>query len=163
MRRLRLGALAALAVVAVGVVAAGWLEPVPEISAADAVVAADRAFARAGLEAEVEDDPARGTYVSDNQEPVDTWTVRATVRSAAVLVHLARAGAQPVSIDDRAPNGTQYVLSELEYRSVARSVDDPSLTRTVRRNIALTLGAVLVVADALALALVTERRRQEPR
>jgi hypothetical protein len=164
MRRLRLARCAAPAIVSIAAVGAGWLEDVPQITATEAVQAAEVAFERAGVTAEVDDAPAASTYVSRSQRrPVAVWTVRATVRTAPVVVFLARSGAQPVSIDDRSPNGSEYVLSDLEYGAVARSVDDPALTRAVRRNIALTLAAVLVVALSIAHAVLAERRSQESR
>ena len=163
MRRLLVILCAAVAIVSVGAVAAGWLEAVPDITAGEAVEAAEVAFERAGVVAEVEAIPAASTYVSRNQRAVEVWTVHATVRSAPVVVFLSRSGAQPVSIDDRSPNGTDYVLSDLEYDAVAGSVDDPALTRTVRRNIALTLAAVLVIGLAISHALLAERRSQEHR
>lgn len=163
MRR-RLARCAGPAIVSIVAVGAGWLEDVPQITAGEAVHAAEVAFERAGVAAEVEDPPAASTYVSRSQRrPVAVWTVRATVRAAPVVVLLARSGAQPVSIDDRSPNGTEHILSDVEYGAVARSIDDPALTQAVRRNIALTLAAVLVIALSISHALLVERRSQESR
>ena len=162
MRLLRVGG-ALLSLAAIATVGAGWLTDVPDITAAEATEAAEVAFERAGLTAELDADPLADTYVSRTRRPVEVWTVRATVRSAPIVVLLARSGAQPVSIDDRSPSGTEYVLSEIEYRAVASSIDDPAVGRVVRRNIALTVAAVLVVALAIAVALVTEPRPQESR
>jgi len=152
--RWRTVAAACVAAVAVVVVALGWLQRVPELTAADAVTATEDAFRGAGLDATVEPHPVRTTYASRTRDPVDVWAVRATVRAEPVQLQLARDGAQPVAIDDRTLDGATYVLSELEYESVARHVDDPALARVVRRNISLTTAAVLVVAMALAHAAV---------
>ncbi len=145
---------AAAAVVAVGSVAAGWLEEAPELTAADAVEATQAAFDDAGLDASVQTDPVRATYESRAREPVAVWSVLVTVREEPVQLQIARSGARPIAIDDRTLDGSAYVLSELEYESVADHVDDPALARTVRRNIVLTLAAVAVVALAIAHAAV---------
>ncbi len=162
MRRPRVGLAILLGVVAVATVGAGWLAGVPELTAAEAVDAAEGGFAAAGLAAAVDPVPSRSTYVSRTQRTVEVWTVRATVRSASIEVRLARSGAQPVAIDDRTPDGTEHVLSETEFDAVAGGFDDPALDRVVRRNIALTVAAVLVVAMAIALALLPDPRAQEP-
>lgn len=163
MRRLRRALLGLLGLVAIGAVGAGWLADVPDITAAEAVEVANGAFEGAGVTADVDTEPSADTYVSRTQRPVEVWRVRATVRSTPIEVFLARSGAQPVSIDDRSLNGAEYVLSEIEYDAVASSIDDPALGRVVQRNITLTLAAVLVVALAIGLALVSEHRPQEPR
>jgi len=150
--------------VAIGVVGAGWLADVPDITAAEAVEVAESAFGGAGVAATVDPEPSADMYLYRTKPPVEVWIVRATVRSTPIEVFLARSGAQPVSIDDRTADGGDYVLSELEYAAVARGVEDPALARLVRRNITLTLAAVLVVATALALAaLMTAHRTQEHR
>ncbi len=163
MRRLRPAVCVLLGLVAVVSVAVGWLDDVPEITASEAVDAADAAFEAAGVIAEVDDKPAAAMYVSRSRRPVEVWTVRATVRSSLIVVSLARSGAQPVAIDDRTIDSSEYILSDIEYDAVARGVDDPALARVVRRNITLTLAAVLVVALSIALVLVTDPRSQESR
>jgi len=162
MRRRRVGLAILLGLVAVATVGAGWLDGVPDLTAAEAADVAEGAFEAAGVTAVVDRDPWASTYVSQSRRPVEVWTVRATVRSALIDVRLARSGAQPVSIDDRMPDGTAYVLTEIEYQAVAGGIDDPALGRAVRRNIALTLAAVLVVALAIALAFFPDSRAQEP-
>lgn len=155
-RQLGAGALAVVAMAAVGV---GWFEDVPALTADDAVQATQEAFRSAGIDATVEPVAIRSTYASRTREPVDVWAVRATVRAEPVELQLARSGAHPVAIDDRTLDGTTYVLSELEYGAVARGVDDPSLARQLRRNIALTTAAVLVVGLTIALAAFPKERR----
>lgn len=162
MRRLRVGLAVLLSLIAIATAGAGWLDGVPDITAAEATEVAEEGFEAAGLTAAVDAEPSAGTYTSPTQRRIEVWTVRATVRSTLIEVRLARSGAQPVSIDDRARNGTEYELSQIEYNAVARGVDDPALGRVVRRNIALTLAAVLVVAMAIALGLRSDRRAQEP-
>lgn len=154
--RLRLAVCAVLALSAIAVAGAGWLAEVPEITAAEAVEATEAALDGAGLSADVDAEAFADVYATRTRRTVDVWRVRATVRDAPIDVLLTRTGARPVSIDDRSPNGTTYVLSELEYGAVASRVADPALARLVRRNITLTLAAVLVVAMAIALAFVTQ-------
>ena len=148
----------ALGCVAVATVAVGWWEEVPPLTATEAVTATEEALLGAGLDASVAPDPLATTYVSRTRDPVDVWAVRATVRSEPIELQLARDGAQPVAIDDRSLDGASYVLSELEYEAVAAHVDDPARVRIVRRNIALTTAAVLVIAVALAHLAVSQRR-----
>jgi hypothetical protein len=159
--RARVGLCAAMALTSIGAVGAGWLEDVPELTGAEAVTAAEGALADAGLAADVEAAPFADVYASATRPPVEVWRVRATVREAPIELVLARSGAQPLLIDDRTPNGATYVLSELEYDAVAGGITDPALTRVVRRNIALTLAAVLVVAMAIALTYLPPPK--EPR
>ncbi len=151
-RRLVAGILAA---VAVGAVAAAWFEEPPALTAADAADAAEDAFDAAGLDASLQGDPVPATYATRSRAPVAVWSVLVTVRDELVQLELEQSGARPVAIDDRTFDGTSYVLSELEYESVVRHVDDPALARIVRRNIAITVAGVLVVAVALALAAAT--------
>jgi hypothetical protein len=148
----RAGIAAALAVVAIGSVAFAWLDDPPDLTAADAVTAAEGAFAAAGLDASVDRSPVRTTYAPARRDPVEVWSVQATVRREPIELQLARSGARPLSIDDRTLDGSAYVLSKVEYESVARHVDDPALARTIRRNIALTTAAALVVGLAIAHA-----------
>jgi hypothetical protein len=150
----------ALAAVAIGVAGAGWWEDAPELTAADAVAATEGALRDAGLDATVEPDPVRTTYASRTRAPVEVWAVRATVRSEPIQLQLARTGARPIAIDDRSLVAADYVLSDAEYESVAAHMDDPARARVIRRNVALTAGAVLVIAVALAHAAVPSK---EPR
>jgi hypothetical protein len=155
--RVRVAIAAALAVVAIGSVAFAWLDGPPDLTASDAVTAAEDAFAAAGLDAAVDRAPVRTTYVADTSEPVEVWSVQATVRREPIELQLARSGARPVSMDDRTLDGSAYVLSELEYASVARHVDDPALARSIRRNVAVTAAAVLIVGLALAHAAIATK------
>ena len=150
----------ALAVVAIGTVGAAWLEEPPVLTAADAADAAEHAFAGAGVDAAIRGEPSPSTYARRERGPVDVWLVLMAVRDEIVQLQLSRSGADPVAIDDRTIDGSSYVLSDAEYESVARHVDDPALDRQVRRNIAITVAAALVVA--VALALVATAPDQEP-
>jgi hypothetical protein len=152
----------AISVVAVAVVAIAWLQDVPDISGDDAVAAAERALADAGLDADVDPEPQRSVYTTASRDQIDVWAVRATVRSEPIELQLAVAGAHPITIDDRTTDGAAYVLSELEYKAVAANVDDPALARTLRRNISLTVAAALVIALAIAHAAIAARTKEDP-
>lgn len=152
--RRALGALlVAVAVVATG---AAWLQSVPDLTATDAALATAAAFETAGVPAEIDGMPSAEGYATRDGGALEVWRVRMSVRSASVDVLLARTGAQAVAIDDRAPNGASYVLSEGEYASVAAGVEDPGVDRALQRNITLTLAAVAVAAVAIALVATTE-------
>ena len=151
MRR-RLVAAAALAVVAIGSVGVAWSQEPPALTAADAAEAAEGAFEDVGIDAALRGDPSPSTYVTSDRGPVDVWLVLVAVRDELVQLQLARDGTGPVFMDDRTIDGSRFVLSRDEYESVARHIDDPALARTIRRNIAITIAAVLVVALAIALA-----------
>ena len=158
--RPRLVATAATAVVAIGSVAAGWLADAPDLTADDAVDVTEDAFEGAGLDASVDTEPMRTIYESGTRQPVDVWSVLVRVRDEPVEVQIARSGARPMFIDDRTVDRTAYVLSEPEYESVFSHVDDPTRDRVIRRNIALTLAAVLVVALATAHAAVATNQEE---
>jgi hypothetical protein len=149
-----------LVVVAVATLAAAWWSDPAALTASEAVEAVEGALADAGLDATVEADPTSDTYRSRTREAIDVWAVRATVRSEPIELRVARVGADPVAIDDRNPDGTSYVLSDHEYQTVASHVEDVARSRRLRRNVALTVGALLVVG--LALRHATLATREEP-
>src|SRR5688572_8416996 len=153
---------AAIGLVIVAIVTTGlaWREDVPDLTARDAVTAMEDALDRADIDATVQPDPVKTTYASRARDPVEVWAVRATVRSEPIELKLARSGAQPVAIDDRNEDGSAYVLSELEYAELAENVDDPARARTIRRNIALTIAAVLVLVLVLAHAATSQKERR---
>jgi hypothetical protein len=149
---------------AIGVVAVAWSQEEPALTASEAAGAAESALRHAGLDPEVDADPVASTYDSRAGEPVDVWAVHATVRSELIELQLARAGALLVAMDDRASDGASYVLSDREFENVAANVDDPVRPQQLQRNIALTIGAALVVALSLAHAAASHRSpaRKEP-
>lgn len=153
---LRRAVAAVVVVVAILATGAGWLQSVPDLTAADAALAAAAAFDAAGVPAEIDGMPSAEGYATRDGGALEVWRVRLSVRSASVDVLLARAGARAVAIDDRAPNGAAYVLSEGEYDSVAAGVEDPGVDRALQRNLTLTLAAIAVIAVALALVATTE-------
>jgi hypothetical protein len=145
-------AAAALAGVAIVAVAIGWLEDPPPLTAERAADAAEAAFASTGLDASVEGDPVSASYIRRTGAPVDVWTVLVIVREQPVQLQISRADARAVAMDDLTLDGASYVLSDAEYESVAKRVDDTTLDRQLRSNIALTVAAALVVALAIVHA-----------
>jgi hypothetical protein len=145
-------AAAALAGVAIVAVALGWLEDPPHLTADHAAHAAEAAFEDTGLDASVEGEPVSASYTQRTGQPVDVWTVLVMVREQPVQLQISRADARAVAIDDLTLDGTSYVLSDAEHESVAKRVDDTTLDRQLRSNIALTVAAALVVALAIAHA-----------
>ena len=162
MDRRRVGIAAGIAVLAIVAVAIAWLQDVPELSADDAVTAAQGALDEVGLEADVEPDPRRTTYTADSGDPIEVWTVRAEVRSERIELYLATADARPVSIDDRTEDRASFVLTAVEHEAVGKSVDDPARPRAVRRNISFSFAAALVVALAIIHAALAAKPK-EPR
>ena len=150
----------ALGVVAIGCVGVAWFQDPPELTAEDAADATEGAFADAGLDAALRGEPSPSTYARQDRDPVEVWLVLVAVRDELVQVQLTRSGANPVLIDDRTIEGSEFVLSDSEYESVADHVDDPTLARTVRRNLVITLAAALVVALCLALATVPPHQEE---
>lgn len=150
---LRRGLLALFAIVAVATAIAGWVADPAEVTAAEAVRAAEHAFAGAEVEAEVDGRPVADTYASRNQPTVAVWRVSAAVGAGEVELFLARADAHPVAIDDRSEDRADYLLSAASYEAVIGGIEDPSRARATRERVALTVGALLVVASALGLAL----------
>lgn len=149
---------AALAVAAVGIASAGWAEPPPEVSGQQAVRVTTAAFDQAGITARVGRRAIAETYVSVEQGTVDVWRVRARTAEGEVDLLLARVAARPVAIDDRTADGTGYLLSGGQYDAVALAIEDPVGDRAMREQVALTIGAVLIVGLSVALALVPGRR-----
>ena len=147
--------LAAAAILVVGV---AWQEEVPELTASDAVDAAEAALQSAGLDATVEPVPVPTVYASLTRDAVEVWAVQATVRSEPIELQLARDGAQPVALDDRTLDGSAYVLSDVEYESVVAHVDDPARSRAIQRNALITFAAALIVALAIAHTAITPRK-----
>jgi hypothetical protein len=148
LRRILLVAVCAAVVTAV---AAGWLEDPPPVSAADAVAEVGDALAAAGLAATVDPAPLASSYQPAGGERTDVWQTFASVEGGTILVSVAQLGGRPVFLDDRSPNGSTQLLSEAQFDAVIDRIDDPGRGRLVRRNVALTVAAALVLAVAVAL------------
>ena len=152
-----------MAVVA-AVASAGWawLRPVPELTAADAVAVADDALAAGGVDAIVDPAPGSGTYTTSAGQDVDVWKVLAEVDGDLVAVWVARDDGQPVFLDDRAPGGAGQVLSESAVSAIGDHRDNPARDRFVRRNLAVTVAALLLAAVGVQAAAHLPTRRRPP-
>lgn len=150
---------AAFGLVAVAVVAIGWLQSPPDITGAEAVSAARGAFRAAGVDgARVDPHPRAGTYrPADDGAPLAVWRTSTRVRGGAVALWLAREDGEPVFLDDRSGDGATQLLSDSEFQALAAHFENPAAGRQIRRNLVLTLAAGLVVASAVHWDL--QRRR----
>lgn len=154
---------AAFGLVAVAVVAIGWLQSPPDITSAEAVSAASGAFRAAGVDgARVDPHPRAGTYhPADDGAPLAVWRTSTRVRGGAVALWLAREDGEPVFLDDRSGDGATQLLSNSEFQALAAHFENPAADRQIRRNLVLTLAAGLVAASAVHWDL--QRRRVRPR
>lgn len=145
------------------VVAVGWLQSPDHITAPEAVAAAQSAYAAAGLNGAVVDPhPESGEYAGGSgHEPVAVWQTVAALDGGTVQLWLSRADGEAVFLDDRAPDGASQLLSDAQFQQLADHYENPAIGRQVRRNLLLTLGAVLVALVGFRLSLV--RRRVPPR
>jgi hypothetical protein len=150
---------AGLGLVAVVVVAVGWLQSPDHITAAEAVAAAESAYAVAGLRSAVVDPhPEAGEYVAvTGDEPIEVWQTVATVEGGTVQLWLSRVDGESVFLDDRTPDGGSQLLSNSQFQQLADHYENPAVGRQVRRNMILTAAAALVALVAVRLSLVRRR------
>jgi hypothetical protein len=155
---------AALGLVGIGVVAVGWLQSPDHITAAEAVAAAESAYAAAGLRGAVVDPhPDAGEYAAvTGHEPIDVWETVATLDGGTVQLWLSRADGESVFLDDRAPDGGSQLLTDSQFQQLADHYENPAIGRQVRRNLVLTLAAALVMLVGLGLSLVRRRPAEAP-
>ena len=146
-----------IGVVALGAVAASWLQDPEPVTAEQAVGIADRAFAAAGLaDATVDDAPIAGVYTSaERGRRIEVWRTTATVDGGDIELWLARADGEAVYLDDRTADGSAQLLTEDQFEALADHDEDPNLGAHLWRNVAITAAAVLF----LALAVRLERSR----
>lgn len=151
--------------VAVVVVAVGWLQSPADISAAEAVRAARGAFRSAGVdEARVDPDPRAGTYhPADGGAPLAVWRTSTDVPGGSVELWLAREDGEPVFLDDRSGDGAVQLLSDAQFEAIAQRYENPANDRQIRRNLALTTAAALVAATAVQWDLQRARLRRRRR
>jgi len=152
-----------LAVVAIAVVAIGWLQDPKPITAGEAIDAAQSAYAAAGLRDVVVDSHVeRGTYTSPTDDArISVWKTTAAYDGGTIKLWVARADGASVFLNDRAADGRSALLTEAQFARLGEHDDNPATDRQVRRNVALTLAASIValVAVQLALAPPSLRRR----
>ncbi len=151
---------AVMGAAAVAVVALGWLQDPAPITAAEAVRAAQGAYEAAGLrDAVVSTRPDAGTYVSTTGERIPVWKTEARFDGGTIRLWLARADAESVFLDDRAPDGASQLLTEPQFHALADHYENPAMRPHVRRNLVLTLAAACVALVALRLALLVPSPR----
>lgn len=149
-------AAAALALVAVLTAALAWLQNPHHITASEAVRAAERAFAAAGLRgAEVSPHPVAGVHVGARNDRVAVWKTEAAIDDGTVQLWLARSDGESVYLDDRAPDGASRLLTEAQFERLAAFYENPAVRRQVQRNIVLTIAAALVAAVAAYVSTST--------
>lgn len=151
---------APLGLVALVVVAIGWLQNPDHITAAEALSAAEGAYAAAGLRgAAVDPDPVAGVYVAvAGGERMAVWKTSAALDGGTVQLWLARADGESVFLDDRAPDGASQVLTDAQFQNLADHYENPAAGRQIRRNLVLTLAAALVGLLSVRLSLVAGGR-----
>jgi hypothetical protein len=163
-----LGAVCAI----IGVVAVlwAWLQGPPELDRADAREVVERALAHAGF-----DDVAvgravlPGTYVSDAHDETPVWETTAEVDVGTVELHVARANGLVVFLRDLAPDGTGHLLTDAQYERLRQVDVNPQRGPWLRRSVAASAAAMLIVPLGTALTAIPatprrpRRRTQEPR
>lgn len=147
-------ATAGIVLVALAVVATAWFQDPEPVTAAEAVSVAERAFAAAGLPAaRVDESPIAGVYTSaERGRRIEVWRTTARVPGGQVELWLAREDGEPVYLDDRTADGSAQLLTGDQFEALAEhDDDDPTVGRHLRRNVAVTAAAVLILALALRL------------
>jgi hypothetical protein len=142
-----------IGVVALGAVAAAWLQDPDPVTADQAVGVAERAFAAAGLpDAVVDGSPIAGVYTSPERgRRIEVWRTTAAIDGGDVELWLARADGEAVYLDDRTADGSAQLLTEEQFEALADHEDEPNLGSHLRRNVAITAAAVLLLALAARL------------
>lgn len=156
---MRKTAIALLGLAAILTAAVAWLQRPDDITAAEAVRAAEGAFEAAGLDGSLVDpDPVAGSYdAGEDQAPLGVWKTSATLEEGTVELWLSRDDGEPVFLDDRTPDGTAQILTDAQFRAIGDHVENPALGRQVRRNLVMTLAAALVVGLAVLQVVVDDR------
>ncbi|MGQ0431102.1 MAG: hypothetical protein ACT452_01695 [Microthrixaceae bacterium] len=149
-------AAAAFALVAVCAAAVAWLQNPHHITASEAVRAAERAFAAAGVDGAVVDPhPAAGVHVDAGGNRVAVWITDAELDDGTVQLWLARSDGASVYLDDRASDGASHLLTEPQFERLDAFYENPAVARQIRRNVVLTVAAALLAAIAACVAVTT--------
>jgi hypothetical protein len=156
---LLLGAGVLLGLASVALAAVAWLQPMDDLSAAEA-----REFTIGALEAAGFDDvevrrPARsGVFPPGDDPDYDVWVTVATVEGEDVVLWIDREGVQAVQIDDNTPDGP--LLTEDEFVIVDGYGEHPGVDDRRRRNlIASALAAAGVIVAGVLVWLSGRLRR----
>lgn len=147
-------AAAALGLVAIVALVLGWLQNPSHITAHEAVTAAEEAFVSGGVRgATVAPVPAAGVYKGSRGERIAVWKTSAKLHGGTVELWLARADGELVFLDDRSNDGSSRLLTDKQFQRLAAFHKNPGVPRQVRRNVALTFGATLVMALGARLSM----------
>ena len=132
--------------VALASVVLAWLQNPGRVTAGEAVTAAEKAFASAGLRgAAVDDTPELDVFRGDDDDAAITvWKTRAELDAGTVELWLARSDGSLVFLDDRNADGSSQLLTDAEFKRLQDHDENPAVPRKVRRNIALSVAALLV-------------------
>ena len=150
-----------MAAVALAVVTVGWFEAVPELTATEAVEVTEGAFRAAGLEGEVVSPALARTYEPRGRDvEIEVWETNTAIPDGTVQLFLARDDAAPVWIEDLTPNGTRQMLSDAQLDALVDAADHPAAAERLRRNVALTVAAAAILALAIALAFLPDRKQR---
>ncbi|MFZ6004358.1 MAG: hypothetical protein ACOYXM_10555 [Actinomycetota bacterium] len=135
-----------LGVVALASVAIGWLQYPSHITAAEARAVAKGAFEAAGVDAVIDPEPTLGFFTAEgDDERVRVWRTSAEIDGGIVELWVQRSDGLAVFIDARTPDGSRELLTEDQFARIERFADNPAEGRQIRRNVALTAAAALIV------------------
>jgi hypothetical protein len=152
--------------VALATTLVGWLQAPDDLTAREAIDAAEAAYDAAGLGGvEVDAEVVSGTYSSGgDSDPVPVWLTSATLDGGTIALWLARADGEAVYLDDRTPDGSSQLLTERQARAIGDHDGSPAVGRQIRRNLALTVAAALIVVLAVrhARSAPTDGSRSGP-
>jgi hypothetical protein len=152
-----------IACVVVGVVAllVAWLQDPPPLDRSDAREVARVALEHAGFDdVEVRPRVRPGTYTSEAYDGVEVWKTRSRVQGGVVELFIARADGLIVLLGDPHPDGQGWLLTDEQYERLRQVDENPARDRWLRRNVAVTAAAAVLVPLGAALTADPARRRR---
>jgi hypothetical protein len=152
------GVVLGLASVVVAVLA--WLEPMGDLTRAEAREFTVEAFEAAGFDDVEVRRPARaGVFPPGADDPeYDVWVTVAEVEGQDVVLWVDREGVQAVQIDDNTPEGP--LLTDDEFAIIDGHGDHPGVDDRQRRNWIITALAAAGVVIAVVLVWLSGRMRR---
>jgi len=147
---------------ALGVAAAAWFTPTPELGADDARRLALDALAEADVEGRVAGEPRRAEHRTRDGDRVAVWVVdvetRAGGRREAIELRVQRSAGRLVYVDDRiGADDAERLLSDEEFEALGAHRDDSLADRWVLRNALVVVGALVIAATCFVLATRSDR------
>jgi hypothetical protein len=141
---------------AVAALVRAWTEPMPDLTREDARVFTAGALAAAGFDDVVVDNVVTpGVHIEESGEQFDVWITTAILEGQTVELRVDRAEPQALEIDDNTPEGP--LLDEAQFQVVDDYMVHPQREERLRRNYFATAAAVLAVALAVVLMVVSLR------